>query len=227
MTDRKTPPFSSRPIPCVVGITAVLLGFIMLITTWNYNNDHPDEPQCMVIDGGIHSWFKTLGYSTMALGLMLLIWAGGISRMYMTFGWVVEAFFLKDTCHGAFGRFLVIAAAAFHIVINGYGHGVFYRAHNHPKEEFRIQTENEEHKWNYCAPGLYNFALATNVMTAIAWGALISWAAYAIYMRFFKEPGVSRKVFREEKWGQAEMILQEAGIDLDRDVGEMSSVVSA
>ena len=142
----------------------------------------------------------------------------------MACGGLEEAFFFQDTCYGAFGRFLVITAAAFHIVINGYGHGIFYRAHNHPKDDFRIQPENEENKWNYCAPGLYNLALSTNIMTGIAWGALIIWATYALYMRFCKDPSVSRKVFREEKWGRAEMILREAGIDLD---GDMKSVASS
>ena len=215
------PAFKIRRIPCGLGSATILLGFIMLILTWVYNNDHPEEPQCMAIEGGIHSWFATLGYSTITLGMMLLIWSGGISYIYKAVGGIQEAFFFYDTCYGAFGRFLVVSAAVFHIVINGFGHGVFYKAHNHPNEEFQVQTEHEEHKWNYCAPAIYNFALAANVMIAISWIGLIAWAVYALYERFGKYPGVTRKVYSEEKWGRAEMILRAYGIDVD---GELKSV---
>ena len=174
----------------------------------------------MAIEGGIHSWFATLGYSTITLGMMLLIWSGGISYIYKAVGGIQEAFFFYDTCYGAFGRFLVISAAAIHMVINGYGHGVFYKAHNHPNEDFRVQTAHEEHSWNYCAPGIYNFAIAANVIITITWVAAMAWALYTIYMRFCKDTGVSRKVFSEEKWGRAEMILREVGIEVN---GELKS----
>ena len=224
-TSRKNyPAFKARRIPCGLGSIALALGFTMLLTTWIYNNDHPDELQCAAIEGSIHTWFKTLGYATITLGLTLLIWGGGITKMNEACGCTQAAFFFFDTCYGAFGRFLVIAAAAFHMVINGYGHGIFYRAHNHPNEDFRIQTEHEDHKWSYCAPGIYCFALSSNVLIAIAWVAVISWAAYAIYQRFGKYPGVSRKVFGEDKWGRAKMILCKVGIDVD---GEVKTVATA
>ena len=70
MNSGKTiPAFPTRPIPCGLGFLMLGLGFLMLITTWVYNNDHPDEPQCMAIEGGIRSWFVILGYSTVILGL--------------------------------------------------------------------------------------------------------------------------------------------------------------
>ena len=222
-SNKTIPSFPTRRIPCGMGTALVFLGFIMLISTWVYNNDHPDEPQCAAIEGSIHSWFKTLGYSTISLGLMLLTWSGGIAVAYKAVGCFQEAFFFYDTCYGAFGRFLVISVAAIHMVINGYGHGIFYRAHNHPNEDFRVQTEHEEHRWNYCAPGIYNFALAANVIIAITWVALIAWAVYSLYVRFGKDTGVSRKVFSEEKWGRAEKILRAVGIDND---GELKSVTS-
>ena len=220
---KSIPAFPTRPIPCGLGSAAVFLGFLMLITTCVHNNDHPVEPQCMAIEGSIHSWFAILGHSTIILGLALLIWSGGITKIYKACGCIQEAFFFYDTCYGAFGRFLVISAAAFHIVINGYGHGIFYGAHKHPNEEFLVQTEHEEHKWNYCAPVIYNFALAANVIFAIIWVAAIAWAIYTLYMRFCKDPGVSRKVFTKEKWGRAEMILREVGIEVD---GELKIVTT-
>ena len=210
--------FQPRRIPCALGSATVLLGYIMLSMTWIYNNNHPDEPQCAVMEGSINSWLKTLGYSTIILGHMLHIWSGGIAYIYRALGCMEEAFFLYDTCYGAFGQFLVISAAVMHMVINGYGHGIFYKAHN-----VGVQTEHEEHRWNYCAPGIYNFAIAANVIITITWGAVVAWGVYALYVRFGKDPGVSRKVFSEEKWGRAKMILHEVGIDVD---GELKSVTA-
>ena len=220
-SNKNNPAFKARRIPWGLGSAALALGFTMLLTTWIYNNDHPDEPQCGAIEGSIHTWFTTLGYATIALGLMLLIWCGGITKIYEACGCIHEAFFFYDTCHGAFGRFLVVTAAAFHIVINGYGHGIFYRAHNHPKADFRVQTEHEDHTWSYCAAAIYNFALFLNVLIAISWVAIVCWAAYGIYQKFGKYSGVSRKVFKEDKWGRAEMILRKVGIDVD---GEVKSI---
>ena len=215
---KSVPAFPTRPIPCGLGAVIVLLGFLMLITTWVYNNDHPDEPQCMVIEGSIHSWFNILGYSTIILGLTLLIWSGGITKIYRALGCKDEAFFFHDSCFGTFGRLLVISAAAINIIINGYGHGIFYKAQNHPNENFRIQVAHKEHGWSYCAPGVYNFAIAANVIFAITWVAAIAWAVYTLYMRFCKYPGASRKVYSKEKWGRAEMIL--------RKVGELKSITT-
>ena len=199
--------FTNRPIPCKMGLITVFLGIVILIFTRVYNNDHPDEPQCPAIDGGINSWFMSLGYSTIALGLTLLIWSGGVTWLYNKLGMIEEAFFFHDTCYGAFGRFLVLTASTIHMCINAYGHGRFHRAHSLP-----VQTEHEQHKLNYCAPGFFYTALFANVIIAIIWACAIGWAGYALYQRFWKEPGVSRKVFTEKKWGRVKMILNKVGI---------------
>ena len=199
--------FSNRPIPCKIGLFTVALGVVILIFCRVYNNDHPDEPHCPAINGGITSWFTSLGYSTIALGLILLIWSGGITWVYNKLGMIQEAFFFHDTCYGAFGRFLVLAASTIHMCINAYGHSRFNKAHSLP-----VQTEHEEHKWDYCAPGFFYTALFANVIIAITWACAIIWTGYTLYQRFWKEPGVSRKVFSEEKWGRVKMILRKVRI---------------